>query len=150
VFARDDKGWIRISHSIETWASPRRKIPAGAWRSGQRSERKRRNLNITVSGVLCRKTRRRSFPYRKRCRYTSLDKNGWNPVHIASQNGHVDAVRSLIRAGVPVDLRNGAQKTPSALASGKGKVELGRLLIERGADLYAQDDQDWIPLHFAS
>jgi ankyrin repeat protein len=55
------------------------------------------------------------------------DSNGWNPVQIASQNGHVDVVRLLTRAGVPVDdLRNGAQKTPLALASGKGKADVAR------------------------
>jgi ankyrin repeat protein len=73
---------------------------------------------------------------------------GWNPVHAASQNGHLDVVRLLIDAGVPVDIRNGAGKTPLALASSKGKLEVVHFLIEQGADLNAQDNQGWMSLHF--
>jgi ankyrin repeat protein len=41
--------------------------------------------------------------------------------------------------------------TPLALASSKGKVELGRFFIERGADVNVRDNQGWAPLHhFAS
>jgi ankyrin repeat protein len=49
-------------------------------------------------------------------------------LHISSQNGLLDVVQILIDTGVAVNIRNGTQKTPFALASINGKVEVGRFL----------------------
>jgi hypothetical protein len=51
------------------------------------------------------------------------DKKRWNQVPITSYHGHLDVVCLLIDTGTPVDILNGTQKTPMALASWKGEVE---------------------------
>ena len=40
--------------------------------------------------------------------------------------------------------------TPLAFASIKGKVDVGRFLIKKGADVHAQDNKGWAPLHVTS
>ena len=72
-------------------------------------------------------------------------------MHAARTHAQVQLV--LIDAGVAIDnldIRDGAQTIPSAFASRSGKVAVGRVLIERGADPNAVDKRSWAPLHFAS
>ena len=44
--------------------------------------------------------------------HTNRDNKGWNPLHIASQNGYLNVVQLLPDAGTPVDIWNETQKTP--------------------------------------
>ncbi len=42
------------------------------------------------------------------------------------------------------------KQTPLHWASGKGHVEVVKLLLEKGADLIAANSSGWTPLHWAS
>lgn len=48
----------------------------------------------------------------------------WGSLHTASKNGHLDVVRSLLRRGEDVNLRNMKQETPALLESGNGNIEV--------------------------
>ncbi len=57
----------------------------------------------------------------------------------AAAEGDAAAVRRLLAAGVPVDTRNAARRTPLLLATHGNHVEVAKLLIEAGADVNAKD-----------
>lgn len=57
----------------------------------------------------------------------------------AAAEGDVSAVRRLLAAGVPVDTRNAAKRTPLLLAAHGNHVEVAKLLIAAGADVNAKD-----------
>ena len=63
------------------------------------------------------------------------------PLHLASRNGHVGAVRLLIKHGADVSARNSYGETPLGQASRYGRrMEVIRMLLERGAEVSAQDN----------
>ena len=78
-----------------------------------------------------------------------LETEGWSSVHIASLNGRLDVVQLLISTGTSADIRNRTQTVPLTLASIEG-VEVGRFLIERGAEMNVWDNESWGPLRSAS
>lgn len=57
----------------------------------------------------------------------------------AAADGDAAAVRRLLAAGVPVDTRNAARRTPLLLAAYGNHVEVAKLLIDAGADVNAKD-----------
>lgn len=57
----------------------------------------------------------------------------------AAAEGDAGAVRRLLAAGIPVDTRNAAKRTPLLLATHGNHVEVAKLLIEAGADVNARD-----------
>ena len=84
--------------------------------------------------------------------YTSVDavdNAGRTPLHLASQCGHFEIVRLLIKHGADADARNCSQRTPLHLASFLGIPETVQVLIELGADVNARDEEHKTPLHLA-
>ena len=71
------------------------------------------------------------------------------PLHLASQNGHVEAACKLIEYGAGLTAQTNDGSTPLHLALGKGQVNVARMLIERGADLTVQSEDGSTPLHLA-
>lgn len=58
---------------------------------------------------------------------------------VAAEAGDLAALRRLLAAGTPVDVRDGAGRTALLAATQRDQVEAARLLIERGADVNAKD-----------
>jgi ankyrin repeat protein len=56
-------------------------------------------------------------------------------LHEAVEHDHPDAVRFLLKNGANVNARTESGCTPLYMASiGKGNIEIGRILLEHGAD----------------
>jgi ankyrin repeat protein len=80
--------------------------------------------------------------------------SGINPLHAAAFSGNFVVVRILIEYDPTViNATDGFGSTPLLYAS-EGRCftdgSILRLLLEHGADINAQDEDDWTPLHSAS
>lgn len=71
-------------------------------------------------------------------------------LHAASFAGHLRIVRSLLRHGVDVDVRDNANRTPLLFASGWGQRNVVQCLLDHGADVNLQDDNHKTPLSWAA
>ena len=71
-------------------------------------------------------------------------------LHAASHLNHVKVAR-LLERGSDVDVQVKYEYTPLRLAASKGNLEMGRLLLDHGADVDSRDDDVfWTPLHSAA
>jgi hypothetical protein len=79
---------------------------------------------------------------------------GTNPLHGAAYSGNLEVVRILIEYDLAyINARDEYGRTPLLFASGGRNSKDGsvvRLLLEHGADVNAQSQAGWIPLHRAS
>jgi ankyrin repeat protein len=86
------------------------------------------------------------------------DVNSWSaddvltPLHLASQEGHVEVVRFLVEHGVDAAAQDQCGRTPLHRASERGHLGLARFLIEHGTNINnaAQDNGGSTPLRRAS
>lgn len=78
------------------------------------------------------------------------DQEGKNGVTLAVLSNKIDLVQQMIDLGVPVSNINDGPKNPLMQAAKLGSVEIGRLLIANGADIYAVDAYGDPPLAFAA
>ncbi|KAL9584822.1 MAG: hypothetical protein Q9212_001889 [Teloschistes hypoglaucus] len=78
---------------------------------------------------------------------TQMNYDGYTPIHLASQKGHLEAVRLFLDHGVPPDIRDKAGDTPLHLASFRGSMETVGLLLQRGANIMAQNHAGETALH---
>jgi ankyrin repeat protein len=81
---------------------------------------------------------------------------GMTALHYAAREGHMEAARALVEAGVDLDKANGDKFTPLVMAITNGHFELAKYLLDHGADpkpaslsgmtaLYATIDVQWAP-----
>ena len=55
-------------------------------------------------------------------------------LHIASTDGHIEVVRSLLKCGVDVDARGANSMSPLQFASGNGRLDVVHCLLDYGAN----------------
>jgi ankyrin repeat protein len=72
------------------------------------------------------------------------------PLHVASQAGHVDAVRVLLDHGAHVNSQDYINWIPLHFASRMGNLKVVELLIEHRSTLNTQSDFDSSPVYLAS
>ena len=61
--------------------------------------------------------------------------DGRTPLHIACENGQVDAARLLLEKGAEVDRADKDGATPLFIACWNGHVDVARLLLDNGAEV---------------
>ena len=61
-------------------------------------------------------------------------------IHVAAELGDIEAVKEHLNAGIDVDARDQADKTPLPHAAYWGHKEIAELLIAKGADINAKDN----------
>jgi ankyrin repeat protein len=67
----------------------------------------------------------------------------------AAATGNVAAIEKALAAGVKVDVRDDAGRTPLLLATHANRIEAARVLIAAGADVNARDDIQDSPYLYA-
>ncbi|KAN0138394.1 Ankyrin repeat-containing domain protein [Lactarius tabidus] len=78
----------------------------------------------------------------------SQDEEGATPLHVALERSwNLDVAWVLVNHGADITVANIRKQTPLHLVR---DPELGRLLVERGTDLNARDENQLTPLHSAS
>ena len=68
-------------------------------------------------------------------------------IHQAVFDGNIEALKSQLAAGTDVDVKGGfADGTPLHYAAANGHKEIAELLITKGADVNAKDEDGGTPL----
>lgn len=81
----------------------------------------------------------------------SSETAGWTKLHFAAADGRTEEVRRILDHSKDVDLRNAKGRTPLYEASKRDRLDVVKLLIERGATINTKDsDVGFTPLHVAS
>ncbi|CAG2206270.1 unnamed protein product [Mytilus edulis] len=98
---------------------------------------KRRSKSTTPLLIACYKNRIKVVRVLLRCDDVDIelsDKNGCSPIHIASQQGHVDVVQELLQYSANVNACNFEGVTPLKVAQDLGHLEVAALLIAESAN----------------
>ena len=124
--------------------------------------------DVNYQGYRCRSP----LNIASRCRYTDLvrllldhgadlqapDEGGQTALHKGSFQGHFEVVKLLLERGVNVDFpgrgnAGTAERTPLQCAARHGQLEIMQLLLDHGADMKAQSEEEtherWTVLHYA-
>ncbi|UOF02559.1 ankyrin repeat domain-containing protein [Bdellovibrio reynosensis] len=80
----------------------------------------------------------------------AVDCGNTTPLLTAIENSNIFATQLLLKAGVPLDKKDGQNKLPLQEASKKGLSEIVELLLQNGAPVNLRDANDNTALHFAA
>jgi len=76
---------------------------------------------------------------------------GYSPLHVAAEKGHLDIVEELIKSGAMVDARDKEMNTPLMQSVRyNGTLDVVKCLVEHGADIKAKNNRGMMPLEWAS
>jgi len=80
----------------------------------------------------------------------ALDENGYAPLHLAAQEGHLEVIRTLAKAGADTEIRDQQNNaTPLHFAALEYNINAMRELINAGADVNVKVDHSSL-IHFAA
>jgi len=68
--------------------------------------------------------------------------NGYTALMFASENGHIEAVKYLLRNGANLNEKDNYDYTALILASREGHIEVVKSLLQNGADPMIRTDQN--------
>src|ERR1700745_493585 len=71
--------------------------------------------------------------------------DGDNALHWVVRSGDRSGAKSLVKAGINVNKAGDLGYTPLHVACMRGDVEMVRLLVESGANLFAKSEDDTTP-----
>lgn len=90
-------------------------------------------------------------PFFVRDSYPNQDSTTVTLLYVATAINATNLVRALLEVeGINVDKGSIAKLTPLQLAAMEGYKEIAEILIRKGADVKAKDDNGWTPLHYAA
>ncbi|PVD29254.1 hypothetical protein C0Q70_11851 [Pomacea canaliculata] len=69
------------------------------------------------------------------------DQHGNSPLHIASQQGHLDVVKYLLANNADIDAKNEEEQTPLHLAAKFGRTNIVREIIRRDKSVINNEDE---------
>ncbi|KAK7225425.1 hypothetical protein V2G26_013428 [Clonostachys chloroleuca] len=78
------------------------------------------------------------------------DDDGNTALHLATENGHINAIHKLLCAGAEVDHCDDKYHTALHIAARRGNVEIIQLLLDFGSNARARDSNMRTPLHLAA
>ncbi|GFR97761.1 ankyrin [Elysia marginata] len=80
---------------------------------------------------------------------SNLSNDGWSPLHMATNYGHVEVVRILFSFGASAWGKTLEGETALHMACAKGFTDLAQILLDHGADIESCDNHGATPLHYA-
>ncbi|KAL9961098.1 hypothetical protein ACROYT_G029980 [Oculina patagonica] len=82
--------------------------------------------------------------------FVDKDKNEWNSLHDAAEDGDVTKIESLLSRGFSIDSRAALGSTPLMIAALNDKLQAVEYLLAKGANPSLEDNNGWNLLHWAS
>jgi ankyrin repeat protein len=106
-------------------------------------------LDVFEASALGRTDRVMSLIAKEPSLVNALAPDGFYPLGLAVFFKHPDTAEALVKAGADVNAsaRNKLKVAPLHAAAAAQQLGLARLLIERGADVNARQQEDFTPLH---
>jgi ankyrin repeat protein len=87
---------------------------------------------------------------RKGADLTHLDHQGWSPLHHSIWNESVKCIKTLLSSGSGLlNITDNQHMNPLMLACYKGNTDIVKMLIKRGADIYAKDKDGRTLIHWS-
>ncbi|XP_056437826.1 ankyrin repeat domain-containing protein 6b [Gadus chalcogrammus] len=80
----------------------------------------------------------------------AVTKYGRGPLHLAAYRGHIEVVRTLLKAGCDLDIQDDGEQTALHRAAVVGNSDVISALIQEGCDLDRQDKDGNTALHEVS
>lgn len=100
--------------------------------------------------MTCLKILKKEDPTLSHALINQCNSDGWTPLHVASNEGHVDLIELFVEYGSKIDARSRNFRTPLHIASIRGNLGVVQAVLLVGADINAKDIDGNTPCHFCS